>query len=250
MLARLAARLVMPAGNFTGKYFSLLWLLFGRLLWKQYHEWAFFNLSFSHCHQDSCTQCLFFHVLEITFSLFQPWTWNPTWWSDAIRQDPWRPWWLIQHLLCWDWQWQTRPKSCLCWSRANCHWWGAHGNLSPTLPPRAADHWQGGCWYTFFYFFQLVINFSVTHFNDFLILFLKNGPTPDFFLFIFGIFKHNSIFVPNQCEKCPSSIWHRESNPRPFEHESTPKTTRPGLPANFLILCDEINSDFCSLFCS
>ena len=29
--------------------------------------------------------------------------------------------------------------------------------------------------------------------------------------------------------KCPSSIWRRDSNPRPFEHESSPTTTRPGL---------------------
>ena len=29
--------------------------------------------------------------------------------------------------------------------------------------------------------------------------------------------------------KCPSSIWCQDSNPRPFEHESSPITTRPGL---------------------
>ena len=29
---------------------------------------------------------------------------------------------------------------------------------------------------------------------------------------------------------CPSSIWHRNSNPEPLEHESSPITTRPGLP--------------------
>ena len=30
--------------------------------------------------------------------------------------------------------------------------------------------------------------------------------------------------------KCTSSIWPRDSNPQPFEHESSPKTTRPRLP--------------------
>ena len=30
--------------------------------------------------------------------------------------------------------------------------------------------------------------------------------------------------------KCPSSIRCRDSNPRPFKHESPPITTRPGLP--------------------
>ena len=30
--------------------------------------------------------------------------------------------------------------------------------------------------------------------------------------------------------KCPPSIWSWDSNPRPLEHESSPITTRPGLP--------------------
>ena len=29
--------------------------------------------------------------------------------------------------------------------------------------------------------------------------------------------------------KCPSSIWRQDSNPQPFEHKSSPITTRPGL---------------------
>ena len=62
-------------------------------------------------------------------------------------------------------------------------------------------------------------------------LFLKNGSTrPLFHLF--------SVFSNKQCKflhqmyvkKCPSSIWHRDSNPRPQERESPPLTTRPGLP--------------------
>ena len=41
-----------------------------------------------------------------------------------------------------------------------------------------------------------------------------------------------TIFTTNKCEKCPSSIWCRDSNSRPLEHESPPITTRPGLKLN------------------
>ena len=30
-------------------------------------------------------------------------------------------------------------------------------------------------------------------------------------------------------QKSPSSIWHQDSSPQPFEYESSPNTTRPGL---------------------
>ena len=66
-------------------------------------------------------------------------------------------------------------------------------------------------------------------------MFLKNGPTPASFLFIFYLFKWNiTVLTTNQCGKmsCPSSIRHRDSNPWPSEHESPPVTTRPGLPPN------------------
>jgi len=43
----------------------------------------------------------------------------PTWRSDALRQNNWRRWRLLQHILQWDWSWQTRPQSCLCWSGTN-----------------------------------------------------------------------------------------------------------------------------------
>ena len=61
----------------------------------------------------------------------------------------------------------------------------------------------------------------------------KSGPCPASFSFIFGLFqKNNTIFTTNQCEKMssPSSIRRRDSNPWPFESESPPLTTRPGLP--------------------
>ena len=42
----------------------------------------------------------------------------------------------------------------------------------------------------------------------------------------------NTIFTTNQCEQtsCQSSIQCWDSNPQPLEHESSPITTRPGLP--------------------
>ena len=48
---------------------------------------------------------------------------------------------------------------------------------------------------------------------------------------LFSVFQtNNTIFTTNQCEKCLSSVWQWDSNPRPFEHESSPIITRPGLP--------------------
>ena len=62
------------------------------------------------------------------------------------------------------------------------------------------------------------------------VVFLKNGPTPASFSFIFGIFKQTKIFTINQCEKmsCPSSIRRWDSNPGPLERESPPITTNQG----------------------
>ena len=39
------------------------------------------------------------------------------------------------------------------------------------------------------------------------------------------------MLTTNICEKYPSSIRCRDSNPRPLDHESPPITTRPGLPS-------------------
>ena len=55
-------------------------------------------------------------------------------------------------------------------------------------------------------------------------------PWPLFHLFSVFSNKHYKFFTTNICEKCPSSIWCRDSNPRPLESESPPITTRPGLP--------------------
>ena len=58
------------------------------------------------------------------------------------------------------------------------------------------------------------------------------GQTPASFPFIFGLFKQTSIQFLQEInmKKCTSSIWRRDSNPRPYKHESSPITTRPGLP--------------------
>ena len=66
------------------------------------------------------------------------------------------------------------------------------------------------------------------------LFFFLNGPTRPLFRIIFGLFKQTSIHFlqKNQCENflIPSSIWRRDSNPQPLNHESSPITTRPGLP--------------------
>ena len=73
--------------------------------------------------------------------------------------------------------------------------------------------------------------------------FLKNGPTPATFSFIFGLFKQTLQFLQQiYVKKCPSSIQCRDLNPRRSEHESFPITTRPGLPPKFTISsfkCDD-----------
>ena len=64
-------------------------------------------------------------------------------------------------------------------------------------------------------------------------LFWKKWANPGLFSRLFSVFFKQKYNFYNQCEnmsKCPSSIWHRDSNPRPYELESSPITTRPGLP--------------------
>ena len=69
--------------------------------------------------------------------------------------------------------------------------------------------------------------------KDYKFVFFLNGPTLASFTFYFQYFQtNNTIFTTNQCEKmskCASCIRHQDSNPQPFEHESSPITTRPGL---------------------
>ena len=65
----------------------------------------------------------------------------------------------------------------------------------------------------------------------FLAYFKNNWPTRPLF-HLFSSIQTNiySISTTNKCEKCPSSIWCRDSNPQPSEYESPPLTTRPGHP--------------------
>ena len=61
------------------------------------------------------------------------------------------------------------------------------------------------------------------------IVFFKKWTNPGFFFVYFRCFQTN-ITIFTICEKCPSSIRCRDSNPRPSEREYLPITTRPGLP--------------------
>ena len=63
-------------------------------------------------------------------------------------------------------------------------------------------------------------------------IFFKKGANPGLFFVYFRSFQ------TNQCEKMsiPSSIWCKDSNTRPFNRESSPITTRRGLPPLIKIL--------------
>ena len=54
----------------------------------------------------------------------------------------------------------------------------------------------------------------------------------------------NTIFTSNQCEKCASRIWCWDSNPRPSDGNSHPKTTRPWLPIYFNLPLIRLTSPF------
>ena len=61
---------------------------------------------------------------------------------------------------------------------------------------------------------------------------------PGLFFVYFGLFKQTlQFFTANMCEKSPSKIQCRDSNPRPSECDSPPITTRPGLPPRHCIQC-------------
>ena len=59
--------------------------------------------------------------------------------------------------------------------------------------------------------------------------------------FIFRLFKQTIQFLQQinvkKMSNYPSNIRRRDSNPLPYEHESSPITTRPGLPPNPYIVC-------------
>ena len=74
--------------------------------------------------------------------------------------------------------------------------------------------------------------------------FFKKGPTLASFMVYFRSFQTNIIteITTNICEKYPSSLQCRDSNPRPSEHESPPITTRPG--HLFICLCSAFSNNF------
>ena len=57
-----------------------------------------------------------------------------------------------------------------------------------------------------------------------------------FFVYFWSFQTNNTIFTSNQYKKCPSSIQNWDYKPRPLEHESSPITTRPGLPPTVAIV--------------
>ena len=77
---------------------------------------------------------------------------------------------------------------------------------------------------------------------------------PGLFFIYFRSFQTNSKTILQQLyvKKCPSSIWCRDSNPRPLERESLSITTRPGLPPKDLKLFIRFGhriGHLCSYFC-
>ena len=55
---------------------------------------------------------------------------------------------------------------------------------------------------------------------------VKKWTNPGLFFVYFRSFQSNNTFLTtNQCDKCPSSIRHRDSNPQPFKRELSPITT-------------------------
>ena len=50
-----------------------------------------------------------------------------------------------------------------------------------------------------------------------------------------GLFRQTlQLLQQINVKKCPSSIWHQDSNSQPPDYESPPLTTIPGLPPNYL----------------
>ena len=80
---------------------------------------------------------------------------------------------------------------------------------------------------------QSLVNFAsenLNHYSPYRFFFKKKWANPGlFFVYFWSFQRNNTICATNQCEKCPSSMCRRDSNPRLFKHESSPITTRTGL---------------------
>ena len=118
-------------------------------------------------------------------------------------------------------------------------WWVNCANCWPRKFEKKliSLHWPK----TSIYLAFLLTHSKLTIFFLYLFLysyFMSYPFNPGLFFVYFRSFQTNiiTIFTTNICEKCPSSIWCRDSNPRPSERESLPITTRPGLPPFYIII--------------
>ena len=67
------------------------------------------------------------------------------------------------------------------------------------------------------------------------LFFFKKMANPGLFFVYFRLFKQTlQLLQQINVKKCPSSIWHQDSNSQPPDYESPPLTTIPGLPPNYL----------------
>ena len=72
--------------------------------------------------------------------------------------------------------------------------------------------------------------------------FFKKMVQPRLLFCLFSSFQTNiAILTTNECEKCPSSIQRQDLNSQPSDYESSPLTTRPGLPPKFKTLTSWVN---------
>ena len=75
------------------------------------------------------------------------------------------------------------------------------------------------------------------------------GQPRPFFVYFWSFQTNYTLFTANQCEKmskCPSSVWQcMDSNPQPYKHESSPITTRPGLPPKKFTVGQTERAIFC-----
>ena len=77
------------------------------------------------------------------------------------------------------------------------------------------------------------------------------GQPRPFFVYFWSFQTNYTLFTANQCEKmskCPSSVWQcMDSNPQPYKHESSPITTRPGLPPKKFTVGQTERAKFCKI---
>ena len=102
---------------------------------------------------------------------------------------------------------------------------------------------------SFFYIKHAILENFPRNVSEVGSFFKKKMGQPGLFFIYFRSFsnKHQYNFTTINVKKCPSSIRHRDSNPRPSECESPPITTRPGLPPKPQSFVPPIDTPFTSL---